>query len=203
MACVIKPHFTCDGTGQMCDRCGESPETCGCEDDGEEPDFVKCEECDGAGRFCVTHESPCGDLSNPPRCDKAQAEAAAESTDKAPFRPYNKTPCKQCPFRKTAMAGWLGAAPPEMFIGNIMGEVPSPCHSSINYDKEKNWEEKWRAGKLGKLCTGALIMAANSAKQARDQRMLPVVPPDKETVFETPHAFLAHHNNAKVKSWKF
>ena len=46
-------------------------------------------------------------------------------------------------------------------------------------------------------------MAANSAKQARDQRMLPIVPPDKETVFETPHTFLAHHNNAKVKSWKF
>lgn len=202
MGCTVRSHFTCDGTGQMCDRCGESPESCGCEDDGEEPDFVKCEECDGAGRFCVTHESPCGDLSSPPQCDKAQADAAAATPDKAPHRPYTKAPCKQCPFRKTSMPGWLGAAPPEMFIANIMGEQPSPCHLSIDYDK-KDWAEKWEAGKIGKLCTGALIMAAHSAKQARNQRMLPVVPTDTETVFKTPQDFLDHHNNANVKSWKF
>lgn len=82
MSCVVKPHYTCDGTGQMCDRCGESEEACGCEDDDEEPDFVKCEECDGAGRICVTHESPCGDLKSPPQCDKAQAEASPQANSR-------------------------------------------------------------------------------------------------------------------------
>ena len=71
MRCVVKPHFTCDGTGQICNTCGESEEACGC----EEPDLGKCDECDGAGRFCVTHEAPCGDPSTSPRCDKAKKNA--------------------------------------------------------------------------------------------------------------------------------
>ena len=54
----------------------------------------------------------------------------------------------------------------------------------------------------GGAVTGALVMAANSAKRARNPRMLPVVPADRETIFTTPHEFLDYHNNARVKSWK-
>jgi hypothetical protein len=196
MSCEVKPHFTCDGAGRLCDNCGESEEACGCEDNGEEPDFVKCTECDGAGRFCVTHESPCGDMRTPPQCDEAKAATSPH------FRPIAEKPCKACPFRRKALQGYLGSQPPEMFIANIMGEVPSPCHSSIDYEK-RDWKEKWQAGKLGKLCTGASIMAANSAKSARNPRMLPVVPPDRKTVFATPQEFLEYHGNASIKSWEF
>lgn len=198
--CDVKRHFTCDGTGKLCDRCGESQDTCECEDTWGDLDFVNCVECDGTGYFCVAHESPCGDLNSPPRCDRAKADAAAKPGQE-PFRPYTKVPCKACPFRKNALPGWLGAAPPEMFIANIMGEVPSPCHSSIDYT-DPAWKERWDAGRIGKLCTGALIMAANSAKRARDARMLPVVPADRETVFTTLHEFINYHNNARAKSWK-
>lgn len=190
--CDVKTHFTCDGTGEMCDRCGESPEACGCADDGEEPDFVKCVECGGAGRICVVHEAPCGDMTTPPKCDKAKT---------ASFRPMNKKPCRKCPFRRGALQGYLGEGSPMLFIANIMGEVPSPCHLSIDYEK-KDWKEKWEAGKLGKLCVGASIMAANACKVARDKRMLPVLPQDKETVFKSPQEFIEYHESAKVKSWE-
>lgn len=64
--CRIKYHFDCDGTGQMCNVCGESSSACGC-DDGD--DFFNCQDCDGTGHFCVEHESPSGSLKGP--CDKA------------------------------------------------------------------------------------------------------------------------------------
>ncbi len=69
-ACNVRPHFTCDGTGQMCAACGESQDVCGC-DEGE---FENCKGCDGAAFFCTTHDSPCGDLRTPPRCDVAQGK---------------------------------------------------------------------------------------------------------------------------------
>ena len=65
--CEIKSHFTCDGYGQVCDRCGESEGSCSC--DGE---LVTCDGCDGTGRICVEHDSPCGDLTTPPRCDASK-----------------------------------------------------------------------------------------------------------------------------------
>lgn len=68
--CIIKNHFTCDGTGKECINCGESEDVCRCEE--EEQDLIDCKVCDGTGRFCVEHESPCGDLKKPPQCDKAK-----------------------------------------------------------------------------------------------------------------------------------
>jgi len=58
MTCEIKPHFTCDGSGRQCNACGESESACSC---GEEQDLGDCEECEGTGKICVEHESPCGD----------------------------------------------------------------------------------------------------------------------------------------------
>ena len=63
--CVIKSHFTCDGTGKMCNICGESEVCCGCDDE----DLGDCTDCDGTGKFCVEHDSPCGDMRSPPQCD--------------------------------------------------------------------------------------------------------------------------------------
>lgn len=37
--------FTCDGSGEMCDVCGESETACRC----DEPTFSPCEHCDGDG----------------------------------------------------------------------------------------------------------------------------------------------------------
>jgi hypothetical protein len=42
--------FACDGTGQMCNICGESERVCRCEDEeGDYPDFRACKNCEGTG----------------------------------------------------------------------------------------------------------------------------------------------------------
>lgn len=69
MNCVIRTHFTCDGTGLMCGRCGESEYSCCC-DDG--PFSEDCEECGGTGRICVAHERP---ADNTDACDEGEANS--------------------------------------------------------------------------------------------------------------------------------
>ena len=42
--------FICDGTGLMCDVCGESEAACDCgEDGGDLPAYSDCENCKGTG----------------------------------------------------------------------------------------------------------------------------------------------------------
>lgn len=117
-----------------------------------------------------------------------------------PFRPFAKKPCKVCPFRRTSLAGWLGDAPPEMFVNNINYEIPSPCHSSIDY-ADPNWKEDWENGDTGRLCTGALVLASNMCKLARKQDVIPKVPSDRVNVFGRPQEFVDHHRASKAQSW--
>lgn len=70
-SCVVMSHFDCNGTGQMCGNCGEAENVCQCDD---ESNLEKCVDCDGTGRFCTEHESPCGDLSGSSKCDKIKQE---------------------------------------------------------------------------------------------------------------------------------
>lgn len=102
-----------------------------------------------------------------------------------PFRPVADEPCRQCPFRRTSLPGWLGSDSPEGFIANVMAEVPLPCHSTINY-RRADWSERWAAGRIGKLCRGALTFAANACKTPRPGSRLPVVDADPAIVFTTP-----------------
>lgn len=43
-----KPCFLCDGTGQMCNVCGESQKACSCPED-EPFDGFDCTSCNGTG----------------------------------------------------------------------------------------------------------------------------------------------------------
>jgi len=77
--CEVKQHFDCDGTGRMCDTCGESEAACRCmsaeecESDDSEQNLRKCGDCDGSGYLCVAHDAPSGSGSGP--CDVAKKEA--------------------------------------------------------------------------------------------------------------------------------
>mgnify|MGYP003386775501 CR=1 FL=1 len=77
--CDVKECFNCNGTGSLCNTCGEAEDACGCsnedEYDDEDQDFVDCEECEGTGRICTVHSAVCGDLSTPPRCNVAKGGA--------------------------------------------------------------------------------------------------------------------------------
>lgn len=117
------------------------------------------------------------------------------------YREPTKAPCNDCPFRKKAMPGWLGAASPQDFIDSILHEDPLPCHQTINYD-DPDWKAKWESAKTGKMCAGALIHSANIAKAPRDPAF-PRMPADRETVFATPRDFLHFHESARVRSWQF
>jgi hypothetical protein len=117
-------------------------------------------------------------------------------------KPCGTQPCKECPFRRTAAAGWLGEATPESFIVEISMERPLPCHPTIDYT-DRDWLRKWNAQgeDTGNICAGSLIMSANMCKLPRD-RNFPRLPSDHKTVFSTHKEFIEYHNNAKVRSWE-
>lgn len=122
------------------------------------------------------------------------------STGSEPFHPVLSEPCKQCPFRRTSLPGWLGSDSPEGFVRNVMREVPLPCHSTIDY-RDREWHTKWVNRRIGKLCAGSIIFAANCAKKPRPQSLIPVGKPDHELVFSTPQEFIAHHRSFGRGSW--
>lgn len=64
--------------------------------------------------------------------------------------------CPQCPFRKTALNGWLGSYTPSTVFESIWKGQPFFCHTKVNYASDK-WAE--RAAKGGKLCLGGLVFA--------------------------------------------
>lgn len=117
------------------------------------------------------------------------------------YRPPTPEPCKRCPFRLIALAGWLGDSSPEGFIECIQREDPLPCHSSIDY-RRADWKEKWLAGKLGKTCSGSLALMENMCKRPRDPAF-PKLPEgvDRSKVFPTAQAFIDHHRAGPSKSW--
>jgi hypothetical protein len=123
-----------------------------------------------------------------------------EITKLTSFRPIcGSKPCNECPFRHKAMPGWLGAATPESFIIEISYEHPLPCHPTIDYD-DKRWLQKWSTQRIGMICAGSLIMAANMGKKFREPGF-PSLSRNTRLVFATAQEFLDHHNNALVKSW--
>lgn len=114
-------------------------------------------------------------------------------------QPVKRTPCRQCPFRRKSMAGWLGCAAPEGFITSILHEERLPCHPTIDYES-KTWKRDWLTGKKGVVCAGSLVLAANMGKRPRDPSF-PLAEPDRETVFATAQEFVDHHRASPVRSW--
>ena len=110
------------------------------------------------------------------------------------MKPATKTPCKQCPFRRTSPRGYLGSysSPADFLASHYHADVPAPCHCSIDYEKE-GWEADWKAGKVGRLCAGQAALYRNSCKQPRPPT--PITPADDANpdVFDWTHEFLAHH----------
>lgn len=69
------------------------------------------------------------------------------------MRLFHKTPCYECPWRRTALAGWLGGHPAEYYADAVAaGEVPA-CHR-----QDHGPESDTTA-----FCVGALTCMANQA----------------------------------------
>jgi len=109
-------------------------------------------------------------------------------------RVHNKTPCKECPFRRVSPPGYLGADTPDGFLASTMADTPMPCHLSVDYER-KDWKVQAEAAPL---CAGALIFFANACKLSRDASR-PRLPADRALVFSRPDEFLTHHKKGPTR----
>lgn len=99
---------------------------------------------------------------------------------------HHKTPCSECPWRKTSAKGWLGGYPAEQYADAVQeNEVPA-CH---NRDFGPDEEET-------AFCVGALHTAANQCvslwKSENADVARKVVGKSSDT-FSHVRDFYAHH----------
>lgn len=86
------------------------------------------------------------------------------------------TPCRDCPWRRTAMPGWVGSEnTPEDWVKLALSESYVECHT-----------------KYPRQCAGLAIFRANLFKRPRLPEIL-VLEQDKTNVFATPDEFIKHH----------
>jgi hypothetical protein len=116
-----------------------------------------------------------------------------------------ETVCSDCPFRRVAPAGWLGANEPREFAQLALSDHMVHCHSMMVYDSGMSEEEQQEQEEKTKRCRGAAIMMRNQCKLPRDPQAAAVVlkvDSDNETIFSNFLQFIDHHESADVKSWE-
>ncbi len=109
------------------------------------------------------------------------------------MKPPAAKPCKECPFRRKSLAGYVGNDTPRRFVAVAQfAEVPLPCHCKVNYER-KDWK---RQADRAPLCAGFATFLANMIKSPRNaeiRKLLDDVKPDRKNIFATPAEMLAHH----------
>lgn len=68
------------------------------------------------------------------------------------MRLHHKTPCKACPWRRAAVAGWLGGYPAEYYADAVIAGEVTACHN-----RDRGPESPDTA-----FCAGALATMANA-----------------------------------------
>lgn len=79
-----------------------------------------------------------------------------------------KEPCKECPFRRSSPAGWLGEHETSQEIANIvLFDGFFPCHMEVTKETEKGvpFDE---AVQTSSSCIGSLAFMNNQFKRSRD-----------------------------------
>lgn len=112
--------------------------------------------------------------------------------------------CDECPFRRLAMAGWLGSNDPETFA-NIAtnGPVSVACHKMV--DQTLTGATWTQSEASAPRCRGALTLIRNECKRPGNPELLALltdVAQDNQTVFSHRLQFLDHHESSPVKSWE-
>lgn len=104
------------------------------------------------------------------------------------------TPCKQCPFARATPKTYLDTMGDnsERFTGQAIGPFSLPCHMTREF-------QSWRADPNGcSACVGAAIYRSNVG-YTHLPGALPLLPPDKETIFASPAELYAHHKGISVE----
>lgn len=99
-----------------------------------------------------------------------------------------KEPCAECPWRREALAGWLGPQTAREWIEMVHGEAPIMCHRTCNPEASYDGTRQ---------CRGAAIFRANVCKSPRREDVA-VGPEDKEQVFASSQEFLNHHERKET-----
>lgn len=110
----------------------------------------------------------------------------------------NGNPCGKCPFRRTSVKGYLGAATgdPEAFLSPYLeSDLKIPCHIEVNWDAESE-QEIVENTESARVCKGFAIMCKNTAKlpMNRDNaEATTMAVRDTLNVFSNVHEFLEYH----------
>jgi hypothetical protein len=98
----------------------------------------------------------------------------------------HKTPCKECPFRRTAAAGWLGGMTADELraLADIEQRMPCHLHRTVDY---------LLPDPALPQCGGRAIYWRNQCKVPRMEGVLLELPADPVLVFQWPHEFVAYH----------
>jgi hypothetical protein len=105
----------------------------------------------------------------------------------------HNTPCKECPFRRTSIRGWLGDVTAERFARFADWEIVMPCHA-VEKGKAINYlAAQTRGSREAQLpqCAGRAIYRANQGKSSR--KGLLQLPKNEADVFCSPPEFIEHH----------
>ena len=101
--------------------------------------------------------------------------------DAKPAARQHMKPCGDCPWARTALAGWLGNMSVDEWLQAAHGEALIDCHTVSNQQ-----------------CAGSAIYRANVCKLVRDPSILKLKP-DRQLVFASRMEFRAHHEGETEK----
>lgn len=105
----------------------------------------------------------------------------------------HKTPCNECPWRRSHVPGWLGGYSIDTFLNQVQFDGPPiPCHKTL---------EDGSTGEA--MCAGALIFMKNSAKSPQHPAYgdaLDHVKKNTDDIFRWPHEFREHHETP-LEDW--
>lgn len=110
-----------------------------------------------------------------------------------------KEVCKECPFRRSAPAGYLGTAShdPHGFLGpHYHGDLRLPCHMRVDWEGRKKNSAAAKP-ETAPLCRGFVTFMKNNVKYAENEEVreaMKEVEVDRETLFGWQHEFIEHHS---------
>jgi len=100
--------------------------------------------------------------------------------------PVMKKPCKNCPFRKDSLQGWLG----KERATEIAQTDTFVCHKTVDYSEENKMEQR-------KQCAGFMLMQKEKSSAVRFAKILrlDLQLSGDDLVFENEKQFINHHTN--------
>ena len=101
-----------------------------------------------------------------------------------------KNTCKECPFRKDSIRGWLSDYTIDQLHNLVMSEIQFPCHMQMG-DEDIKFEDADQYP----VCEGSIKYMKKSAKMPRNPVLLKMVqeaPKDENILSAT--EFRKHHD---------